>query len=573
MMTVLAAPTATQSPRGDYSAEVLKDKPLAFWRFAESDLADGATVRDAIGKHNGRCRGKVRQDTGPPAIKGRAAVFDGSGAYVEIPASSDLDLNALSIEFWIKSTQKWNASFWPGSAAMMSRATAGAGSADWTIVGGNSRDGKRNGCLVVGSGPKGGDDTLLTSAPGLNDGSWRHVVWTRSASGDNCLYIDGTPAGAATDGGGPIVGRQRRPIQIGGDPWLKGRFLRGALAEAAIYPRVLSPERVRAHALAGGLTPRKASPAKAPTVDDPAGTVAARRACTAPGWVKHPANPVLGGRKYGTIFDVSVVRVKGEYWMYNSWRPKKSVALSKSKDGVNWGEPVIVLPPTDSGWEIQTNRPGVVYRDGVFHMWYTGQAKSRSRIGYATSIDGVSFTRRAKPVLEAEAAWEKTSVMCPHVEWDVEKEVFRMWYSGGEDYEPDAIGYSTSTDGVSWKKHAGNPIFRADPSKHWEKAKVTAGQIVRKDGWHMMFYIGFETDRLARIGLARSRDGITNWRRHRANPIISPTPGAWDGKSCYKPFVVYEKSNDRWLLWYNGRNSGEKIGLAIRKGEDLGFGK
>jgi hypothetical protein len=31
--------------------------------------------------------------------------------------------------------------------------------------------------------------------------------------------------------------------------------------------------------------------------------------------------------------------------------------------------------------------------------------------------------------------------MCPHVNWD-EKGVFKMWYSGDEQYEPNAIGYA-----------------------------------------------------------------------------------------------------------------------------------
>ena len=288
-------------------------------------------------------------------------------------------------------------------------------------------------------------------------------------------------------------------------------------------------------------------------------------------WVKHEANPVLGGKKYGTIFDVSTLRAGGEYLMYVSWRPKKSIALSKSKDGVNWSEPRIVLGPAKTGWEEQVNRPGVLFKDGVYHMWYTGQAKKKSKIGYATSKDGVNFTRRAEPVLTATSEWEKPSLMCPHVEWDAEKKQFRMWYSGGEDYEPDAIGYATSTDGITWKKHSANPIFRADPETKWEQKKVTACQIVKHGRWHLMFYIGFETDSIARIGVARSRDGVTDWQRHPANPIISPTKGAWDGASCYKPFAVYEKANNRWLLWYNGRSRGEMIGLAIHKGEDLGF--
>ena len=320
--------------------------------------------------------------------------------------------------------------------------------------------------------------------------------------------------------------------------------------------------------LTAPLPPRKRDPIAATAAAKTAGGTAAG---TAAGWVKHPGNPLLGGKSYGTIFDVSVVPMQDEYWMYVSWRPKKSIALSKSKDGVSWSEPKTVLEPAETGWEDQVNRPGIVYKDGVFHLWYTGQARKTrtSRIGYATSNDGVNFTRRAEPVLESELEWEKPSVMCPHVLWDERAKQFRMWYSGGEDYEPDAIGYATSKDGIDWEKHTGNPIFEGDPGRVWEHDKVTACQIVPRGDWHLMFYIGFEHKHLARIGIARSRDGVTGWERHPANPIISPTPGAWDGASCYKPFAVYEKENDRWLLWYNGRNRGEQIGLAIYGGGDL----
>ena len=52
-----------------------------------------------------------------------------------------------------------------------------------------------------------------------------------------------------------------------------------------------------------------------------------------------------------------------------------------------------------------------------------------------------------KPVLSAEAAWEKVAVMCPHVIYDDEQGRYHMWYSGGEQYEPNAIGYATSPTG------------------------------------------------------------------------------------------------------------------------------
>ncbi len=103
---------------------------------------------------------------------------------------------------------------------------------------------------------------------------------------------------------------------------------------------------------------------------------------------------------------------------------------------------------------------------------------------------------------------------------------------------------------------------------------MTACQVVRHGDWHLMFYIGFSDEHTAHIGLARSRDGITGWERHPDNPIIAPGKGTWDANACYKPFAIYDKKTDRWLLWYNGRQmSSEQIGLAFHKGEDLGWGQ
>jgi hypothetical protein len=145
-----------------------------------------------------------------------------------------------------------------------------------------------------------------------------------------------------------------------------------------------------------------------------------------------------------------------------------------------------------------------------------------------------------------------------------------MWYSGGEQYEPDAIGYATSRDGLTWARHDRNPIFRPDRRNNWEKDRVTGCQVIRQGDWHLMFYIGFEDKHRAQIGLARSKDGITDWQRHSANPLIRPGKGKWDGDAVYKPYAIFD--GRQWLLWYNGRRGGtEQIGLAFHKGADLGF--
>jgi beta-1,2-mannobiose phosphorylase / 1,2-beta-oligomannan phosphorylase len=262
------------------------------------------------------------------------------------------------------------------------------------------------------------------------------------------------------------------------------------------------------------------------------------------GWKKYPRGPVLGGQ-YGTCFDICVLREQGLYRMWVSWRPKKNVAVTESKDGIHWGAPEIVLPPKPStGWEDDMNRPVIVHREDGYHMWYTGQANGKSKIGYAKSTNGR--------------------------EWDSKESKWKMWYSGGEQYEPNAIGYATSRDGLRWDKHPSNPVLVPSPGTDWEKERVTASQIIFSKGWYYAFYIGFRDVDHAQIGLAQSKDGITGWVRHPANPIVRPTPGGWDADACYKPYAVY--ANGRWMLWYNGRNkSFEQIGLVTHSGEDLGF--
>ncbi len=293
---------------------------------------------------------------------------------------------------------------------------------------------------------------------------------------------------------------------------------------------------------------------------------------TAGGWVKYDGNPVLGG-SYGTCFDVCVLKEGDTYRMWLSWRPQRSIALVESADGLHWsGPPRVVLGPRqETGWEDDVNRPVVLKRNDGYHMWYTGQAKGRSAIGYAISPDGVNWNRVSdRPVLTAEVPWEKVAVMCPHVLWDKRARLFRMWYSGGEQNEPDAIGYASSPDGYRWTKHPANPIFKPEPGFEWEKHKVTACQVERMGDWYIMFYIGFRDEPHAQIGLARSKDGLTHWERHPANPIIRPGAGQWDHDACYKPYAVFD--GKKWLLWYNGRHGAlEQIGVARHDEPDLGF--
>ena len=297
-------------------------------------------------------------------------------------------------------------------------------------------------------------------------------------------------------------------------------------------------------------------------------------------WRAYEGNPVLGNERLGTCFDVNVVTDgPAPYTMYFSWRPQKAIALVRSEDAMNWTqEPeTCLVADASSGWEEDINRSCTVFRDGLWHMWYTGQARDAkrgmmSRIGYAVSKDGVRFTRvRRAPVMVPELDFEKESVMNPYVRWDAGRGVWRMWYAAGETAEPNVLCYAESKDGLNWKKWAGNPMFCATGGCTWERDRVGSCEVhPLPDGRYVMFYIGYSDIDTARIGCAFSDDGVTNWKRHGQNPIVAPDLCTWNSSACYKPSVIRDERRNRWLLWYNGRNGvPEYVGCAIHDGLDL----
>src|SRR5438045_1720239 len=63
-----------------------------------------------------------------------------------------------------------------------------------------------------------------------------------------------------------------------------------------------------------------------------------------------------------------------------------------------------VIAPRGDGWESAgTFNPSVVMHDGRVVMLYRAQDRiGTSRLGYASSADGIHFTRRPQPVMSPE---------------------------------------------------------------------------------------------------------------------------------------------------------------------------
>lgn len=279
-------------------------------------------------------------------------------------------------------------------------------------------------------------------------------------------------------------------------------------------------------------------------------------------WIPYENNPIIGNESTGTLFDPHIIKVEDKFLMYVSTRKDGNIGVTESDDGIEWSEiKTVLLCDKSSGWENIVNRCSVVFKDSKYYMYYTGQQNGISRIGVALSDDGYNFVKEKDCILSPEYKWEGYSVMNPFVTFDNEENVFKMWYSAGETYEPDVICYAESMDGIHFDKYNYNPIF-IKGTESYDCAKVSVGHVIKKDEKYVMFYIGYQNVNKAYVCYATSTDGKTNWTRSKHNPIIVPVKGTYANDAVYKPTIVFNENTNQWMLYCNGRDANkEYIGL------------
>lgn len=286
---------------------------------------------------------------------------------------------------------------------------------------------------------------------------------------------------------------------------------------------------------------------------------------TSEGWKKYGSQPVYGNETIGSIFDPFCFYYNNIYLMYASERNSGSIIRLESTDGIKWKHRTTCIHGSNKDqWDSVVNRASVIQNNGIWHMWFTGQYKNKSSIGYATSNDGIFFHKVIEsPVLTANTEYEGKSVMNPCVIWDETNNIYKMWYSAGENYEPDIICYAESIDGISWQRYTKNPIMTPNKNNKYEQYKIGGCQVIKYKNLYEMFYIGYQNVDVARICQAYSRDGL-HWEREPKNPILSPTRHSWDSDAIYKPTFIRRQDGSVYL-WYNGRRKkNEYIGFATK---------
>jgi hypothetical protein len=199
-----------------------------------------------------------------------------------------------------------------------------------------------------------------------------------------------------------------------------------------------------------------------------------------------------------------------------------SISYATSSDGLLWDKQGVVLTASYD-WEGGTNGlifpTAVLFEAGAFKMWYTAFQPGPRQLrvfGYAASPDGLSWTKHPVPVLDVGVAgsWDDAYVAQPSV-IHVGPE-YRMYYQAGSIATGKRqYGLATSSDGISWTRWPGNPIY-------------THPGTVALDPSGLLFFWGSSTNDLAGpIQFAWSQDGVS-FVEGPTNPVLTPDPNAYD---------------------------------------------
>ncbi len=183
-------------------------------------------------------------------------------------------------------------------------------------------------------------------------------------------------------------------------------------------------------------------------------------------WARYPGNPVLtegvagswddhGATFASVIWDAAADEFRMYYHGFSG--STHQIGLATSPDGLDWtkhaGNPI--MTPGPGAWDGGSVRVPMVWKEGTdYHMIYTGAGSGGMQIGYATSMDGISWTKSpANPVFN-DPTWAHGETE----NWGVMKvgNEYQMWYS---DFGVRQSGLAVSTDLVNWTPYQTDPIF------------------------------------------------------------------------------------------------------------------
>ena len=294
-------------------------------------------------------------------------------------------------------------------------------------------------------------------------------------------------------------------------------------------------------------------------------------------WDKYVNNPVLDagdeamwdeyGVESGSVSHLdspSRVWYNGRMNELSNWQ----IGYASSDDGIDWTKyPFPVISYGQFGeWDNYREVESVIRVNDTLKMWFTAvkEIPYERRIGYAWSIDGISWEMYPDPILDVgpSGTWDDNLVYGPSVIYYSNE--YHMWYSGnGGNDNPTRIGYASSLDGINWEKDLqNNPVVETGPEGSYYENWLNDPCVIQNDGLFEMWFSGHDVFEHFRIGYAQSEDGI-EWDYITEYPVLDIGANeTWDDIEVCRPCAFID--NNQYKMWYSGSNGERyKIGYAL----------
>jgi predicted GH43/DUF377 family glycosyl hydrolase len=166
-----------------------------------------------------------------------------------------------------------------------------------------------------------------------------------------------------------------------------------------------------------------------------------------------------------------------------------------SEDGTNWTksevQPTFMLD--GKPFEKRMSVHGVIYDGEKFKMW--SHTSSLYEIYHATSSDGLVWNISPETVElyrgdPGEWDYPRMQISSAAMKGDT----IHLCYSGGDFYDW-RIGYATSTDGINWTKDEINPVLDPGEAGGWDDLFIAFGSLMYDESvnkFKMWYYAGAE---------------------------------------------------------------------------------
>jgi hypothetical protein len=195
-------------------------------------------------------------------------------------------------------------------------------------------------------------------------------------------------------------------------------------------------------------------------------------------------------------------------------------------------------------WDVKIRERGWILRDGDnWRLWFTGYDGSRESIkqlGYATSPDGIHWSRAAMNPIYRDHWVEDMCVV-------VHDATYYMFAEGAKDNHAELL---TSKNGIDWKWIGALDVRQSDGKTESRRPCGTPTVWVEGDTWYLM-YEWLDKG----VWLATTKDPMSLvWHDVQKDPVLRTGPGAYDKDMIAVDQVIQYKG--AYYAIYHGSGSG-----------------